>query len=133
MKISEQLHKFHLHDSNIASIDYLPEKKYLSFEIDLCDRKGESASDEVFGKSGTLAFYGVEAFKTEPNLGEISRDENYGFEILDFEYQASLNFDDREGVSGLFEFTEIPPKTRQSILIITFSATHFEWTEGVFS
>jgi hypothetical protein len=129
MKISEHLHKFHLHDSNVASIDYHPEKKYLAFELKLCDRKGEGASDEVFGKSGTLNFYGVEAFKTEPDLGEISWDKNYGFEILYFDYQASLNSSEAEGVSAMFEFREIPRKIQQSVLIITFSATHFEWVE----
>lgn len=130
MKISESLHKFHLHDGNIDAIYHVPSEKRLILPIKLCDWDGDAEPDEVFGKSGLLIFYGVENFKTEPELTEFVWDMNLGLSALDLDYQPEFDSDEREGVWGLLEFETRPrDKHHQYVLEISFTATHFEWFE----
>ncbi|MCQ3928931.1 MAG: hypothetical protein DPW16_00605 [Chloroflexi bacterium] len=131
MKISKHLHKFHLHDSTVDALYFVPSEKRLILPIRLCDWNGDSEPDEIFGKAGLLVFHGVENFKTEPGLTGFVWDQNFGLEVLDLDYRPELNLSDgREGVWGLFEFKTIPrDKPHQNVLEISFTATHFEWLE----
>ncbi|KAB2866403.1 MAG: hypothetical protein F9K46_02375 [Anaerolineae bacterium] len=130
MKISERLHKFHLHDSTINAFYFVPSEKRLILPIRLCDWDGDSEPDEIFGKTGLLIFHGVENFKTDPELTGLVWDQNFGLDVLDLDYQPELDSGEEEGVWGLFEFKTIPEeKYQQHILEITFTSTHFEWLE----
>ncbi len=131
MKISESLHKFHLHDGNIDAIYHVPSEKRLILPIKLCDPYGGAEpEDEVFSKSGLLIFHGVENFKTEPEWTGLAWDMNLGLSVLDLDYQPELDSGEREGVWGLLEFETRPrDKHHQYVLEISFTATHFEWFE----
>lgn len=129
MKISERLHKFHLHDSTVDALYFVPSEKRLILPIRLCDWNGDSEPDEVFGKSGLLVFHGVENFRTEPGLTGFVWDKDWGIECLHLVYHPESNLGPREGVEGSFYYQEIPRNISGSFLFITFTVTHFEWLE----
>lgn len=124
MNIAHDLMRFHLHDGSLLNIEYAPEQKKLSFEIELCDWAEEDAEpDDVFGKRGIFTFYDVEDFKTNIPLPKI----DFTFiDILDFEHNADLDNSTHQGVEALLQVGFL---ANCDILQIQFKATHFNWIE----
>lgn len=128
MRISRDLRRFHLHDSWVDAINYMPEDACLEIVLDLCDdiggiAGGDNPEEEIFGQSGRLVFYDVAQLDADWEDLAAAQD----CEILNLEHKPSLDAGDLECVWGVFDLHEQDEDGVQRILEITFLAYDFEW------
>ena len=121
LKISEKLREFYYHDGGINAIFHNPAEGILALYIDVPEEGWFKQ-----GVTGLFLFFDVEIIKAEPPLAQTVW-RNTCNNLLDLDYTAELDRDDREGITLWASIDAVNGTKTNDAQELRFIASGFQW------
>lgn len=117
--IQTDLDEFPTHDGPINWMIHDPDKKIISFDIEVSEWGGEV-------ERGIMTFHNVKIVESSEKLSNIIWDkETMSGGMVDLDYEPTLDSSNLYGVLTAFEIH--PLKQRYKSILVKFRSSHFTW------